>query len=75
MRYWNYRILAFEHNKEFYFKVCEVHYENETPISYTENTAAQSENGKKGIRWVLNKQKESLKKPILHGGDKFPQEY
>jgi hypothetical protein len=73
---WNYRVLAFENSEETIFAICEVYYnEKETPNGYADPNKTISDNGIKGLRWVLNKQKGALKKPILYGGEKFPQEY
>lgn len=73
---WNYRILAFEQEDETVLQICEVYYNDENiPDGYTDKNTVISTEGKEGLRWVLSKYREALKKPILYGGDKFPSEY
>ena len=72
---WNHRVLAYQVDDEMYFEISEVHY-NERGVANCHSDAASigSEN-LKGLSWTLNRMKECLKKPILWGDHRFPQEY
>jgi len=72
---WNHRILAREHEGEVYFNIHEVYYKDGIPDGYTANPISVGGESIKSIRWTLNKMKECLKKPILWGDERFPQEY
>jgi hypothetical protein len=74
---WNYRVLVFgETGYESIYRICEVYYDkNNNPTGYIEEKLPQSTEGISGLKWYLEKQLEALEKPILHGGEKFPQEY
>ncbi len=73
---WNYRVLAFVQEDETVLQICEVYYDDENkPNGYTDKNTIISLEGKEGLKWMLSKYREALKKPILYGGDKFPQEY
>ena len=76
MSTWNYRLLAFEHKGEPYFEIYEVFYnEDGVPDGCTQHSVTVGGENKKAIKWVLKKMKEALKKPILWGDDRFPEEY
>jgi len=73
---WNYRVLAFEQDKEIYFEIHRVFYDkNKKPEVYAIGSSSVGAESIKGIKWVLNRMKDCIKKPILWGGDKFPKEY
>ena len=74
---WNHRVLAHLHNNEVYFQIHEVRYDdtdNDIPKHYTHNAVSIGGEDIKSLKWTLNKMQESLKKPILWAGEKFPQE-
>ena len=76
--HWNYRVLAFvsDVDDEVVFQICEVHYDVDgNKMGYTDGPTTLSSEGIKGLKWILARQREALNKPILYGGDKFPQEY
>jgi len=74
---WNHRILVTEDNNgDIYFQIHEVFYNGDgTPNGYTMNPITIGSDDIKGLTWTVNKIKECLKKPILWGDNKFPQEY
>lgn len=84
---WNHRVLAHEspawvprelgEKPEIYFQIHECHYNegSEIPHSYTSDGASIGGDDIKEIKWVLDRMKECLFKPILWAGEKFPQEY
>lgn len=72
---WNYRVMVKENGSEPLFEIHEVYYEDNIPISYTENASQINSFYLDGLRWDLEKMIESLDKPILHYGDRFPEEY
>lgn len=73
---WNYRVLAFVEDDETILQICEVYYDkNNQPNGYTDGNKVISTEGKSGLNWLLSKYHEALEKPILYGGDKFPQIY
>ena len=76
MGHWNYRIMAKEHNGEFYLGVYEVYYDDDgTPNGCSMNPITIGSETKKGICWIVNRIKDATKKPILFYGDRFPEEY
>lgn len=73
---WNYRVLAHEYHDELFFAIHEVYYnEDGTPDGCTQNAIGVAGENPDGLKWTLNRMKEALKKPVLWGGDRFPQEY
>lgn len=73
---WNHRVLAYEHKGEVYFEIHEVYYNGiGIPKCYTEKAITVGGDSVEGILWTLDRMKESLAKPILWGGDKFPEEF
>ena len=72
---WNHRVIATEHNGETWLAIHEVHYSDGKPDGRSTNPIPVGSNTIKGLRWTLNRMKEALKKPVLWGGDRFPQEY
>jgi len=73
---WNYRVLANKYKDEIFFDIHEVYYsKNNKPNGYTENPVSVGGDSLKSIKHTLKKMKESLKKPILWGEDKFPSKY
>ena len=70
---WNYRILAIEEDGEVYFKIAEVYYRNEEPYNYKETSPFGCT-----VDDLLNDlemMKLAFGKPIIYGGDKFPELY
>ena len=74
-KHWNYRIMCQEYQGEMHYAIHEVHYENETPKSYTENPAALISDDIEGFSELLGFLQVALGKPILWKGDKFPEIY
>ena len=78
---WNHRILATEEfhlngESEIVFSIHEVYYDKEgIPNGSTANAIKVSGDSLESIKWQLNRMKECMKKPILWGDDRFPQEY
>ncbi len=73
---WNYRVLAFPYKEEVVFQICEVYYnEKGEPKSYVKDKSLSTTEGIKGLKWIIERHKEAIKKPILFGDDKFPLEY
>ena len=73
---WNYRVLAFEEKEEIVLKICEVYYDKDNiPNGYGEPNIMITTEGKEGLKWILSKCQETLEKPIIYGGSKFPQKY
>jgi hypothetical protein len=72
---WNHRILAHKDGDEMYFEIHEVYYDEDgKPISYTTDGANVGSESLDGIKWVLDKMKKCVNKPILSADD-FPNEY
>ena len=72
---WNYRILAHRDGDEWNFKMHEVYYDTEgNPESYTAKEVGVGAESVEGVNWVLDKMKESVKRPIL-SADNFPNEW
>ena len=72
---WNHRILATEHKGEIFLNIHEVYYNDKgVPDSYTANPVSVSGETLEDLKWVLEKMKDCLSKPILWGDEKFPQE-
>jgi hypothetical protein len=72
---WNHRILAHKYGDEMYFQIHEVYYDKDgKPDGYTANGVSVGAESLDGIKWVLNKMKECVNKPILLADD-FPNEY
>ena len=77
MGHWNHRILCGIYKGEEFFQIHEVYYDDDGKINgYGENSVSiYSEEGLKGVKWQLEMMAKSLDKPILWGGDRFPEEY
>lgn len=72
---WNHRLIATEHKGETYYQIHEVYYDKDgVPNGYTSNPISVSGESIEDIRWVLDKMKECLNKPVIWGDNKFPQE-
>ena len=72
---WNHRILAHKDGDEIYFQIHEVYYDKDgKPDGYTTNGVSVGAESLDGIKWVLDKMKECVNKPILLADD-FPSEY
>ena len=71
---WNYRLIATP--KEGYddFAIHEVYYEDDKPINMTKEPVTIGGTIKE-IAWQLSKMWSAFNKPILCGGDKFPEVY
>ena len=67
--YWNYRVIEYvDPNGEVWRAIHEVHYENDKPVSYTEEPAgvgASGEDMEKQMLQSLAQMREALVKPIL----------
>jgi len=64
------------HEHETLFEIHEVYYyENGTNQIYTEQAISVSGESIEDIKWVLQKMKECLEKPILWADERFPEEY
>lgn len=77
MATWNYRILAHQHEGgEVWFGVHEVYYnEDGIPNATTENPATVSCDSINEMRKDLKLIKSAFTKPVLWGGERFPEEY
>ena len=72
---WNHRVLAHKDGDEMYFQIHEVYYDKDgKPDSYTANGVSVGAESLDGIKWVLDKMKECLDKPIL-SVENFPNIY
>ena len=72
---WNHRVLAHKDGDEMYFQIHEVYYDKDgKPDSYTANGVGVGAESLDGIKWVLDKMKECLDKPIL-SVENFPNIY
>ena len=72
---WNHRILAHKDGDEMYFQIHEVYYDKDgKPDGYTANAVSVGAESLDGIKWVLDKMKECVNKPILLADD-FPNEH
>ncbi len=71
MSHWNYRVIRHEHNGETWMEIHEVYYDgNDVVVSYSEFPASvSSSEGVDGLKWVLDKMKECLEKPVLTPAD------
>ena len=74
---WNHRVLAFERHGVVMLQIHEVYYDDElnNPSGYSENAVSIEGLYLKDLVWTAIKIRKCLKKPILWGGDKFPEEY
>lgn len=77
MGYWNYRILVDIYYNEEFFQIHEVYYDDEGKVNgYGENSVSiYTEEGLDGVKWQLDMMNKALDKPILWGGERFPEEY
>lgn len=76
MSTWNYRILAFGYPEDITFSICEVYYDNNgKPDGYAPDSYTKGFESVDDIKKEILYYQEALEKPILYGGDKFPQEY
>lgn len=76
MSTWNYRVLAFEYKEETYLRIHEVYYDiNGVPDGYSESPSQIGGEDIDDIKLNVALVSMALSKPILLGGDKFPQEY
>jgi hypothetical protein len=78
---WNHRVLLKKYddilgqNDQYELNIHEVYYNNDgTPNAYTKNPITVSGLDPNSIKWTINRISDSLKKPILWEGEKFPQE-
>lgn len=84
---WNYRVLAHPHptegEKEIFFQVHEVHYENEKPVAYGETAARIGGDDIKEMKEVVQRIWDAIyiigstipKNKILWAGKRFPEYY
>lgn len=77
MAHWNYRVLISVFDNEDIFQIHEVYYNNAGEINgHGENSVSiYSEEGLEGVKWQLDMMYKALEKPILWGGERFPEEY
>jgi hypothetical protein len=67
-RYWNYRVMRVispELPEEPMYQIHEVHYEGDKPRMVMVNPAPVMSEDVAGMRWVLDKMREALDKPVL----------
>ena len=78
---WNLRVIATMEpmiggEPEVNFALHEVYYDkNGNPNALTKNPIRVSGESLEAIEWYIDKMKDALKKPILWGDEKWPQEY
>jgi hypothetical protein len=78
---WNHRVIVTEEKDPSgesypYFRVHEVYYdENGVPDGYTANPISISGEDMESLNWTVDRIKESLPKPPLWGGERFPMEF
>lgn len=72
---WDYRIMAKEHKCDVWFDVHEVYYKDGKPICYSEKSISLLRTPLKEITNAINSVAESVNKPIIWYGDRFPEEY
>lgn len=69
LRHWDYRVIEFvTPDGQPWRAIHEVHYENNVPWGYSEGHAAvtsDAEDMDAGLRWVLDRMREALEKPVL----------
>lgn len=76
MSHWNYRVLVTGTGEKLSFDMHEVFYNDDgVPDGATENPVTIGSSDAEGVGWTLEKMKEALDKPVLHGDDRFPDEY
>lgn len=72
---WNYRVLAIEDGNELYFRIHSVYYnEDGKPDGYSAQPATNGSGSIEWLEYVLDLMREALKKPILWGDNRFPEE-
>lgn len=86
---WNYRVMRFQSNpavhwdkeQEIYLVINDVYYDKDgTPNGYGDvgrDRRGETVHGEsiEDMRDILKRMTEALDKPILYGGDRWPQEY
>jgi hypothetical protein len=74
---WNYRVLAFKDPMhEVVFQIHEVYYKEDGSLrAYGTNPAIMLSEDLKGLRWAANQVKKALSKPVIWGGERFPETY
>jgi hypothetical protein len=80
MNTWNIRVLVTEEQmiggpNELVFAFHEVHYTDGRPEGCTKNPIRVSGDSLESLEWYVDKMQEALKKPILWGDHRWPQEY
>lgn len=76
MSTWNYRVLAFEYKEDTYLRIHEVYYDTYgVPDGYSESPSQIGGENTDEVKLNVELVNMALNKPILFGGDKFPQEY
>jgi len=80
-KHWNYRIMAKKINEQdVEYALYEVHYEDDVPVSCTQNSMKpntyhdESEDPVESLQWILNAMLKAAEKPVLDF-DNFPKEY
>ena len=73
---WNHRVLYFEDPNEPWFEIHEVYYDIfGKPNGYAEGGCSTHRKSMKSMRWVIKNMLKCLNRPILYGGDRFPEQY
>ena len=78
---WNHRVLATEYKHkdgtiEMFFQIHEVYYNKSGEIRcHTKEGVKIGGDSVKSLKWINKQMKKCLKKPILWGDNRFPQEY
>lgn len=73
--YWNHRVLAIPCKDEIVFAIHEVYYTEDKPDGATAKPKTVSSDSIESVKWILDRMKECLAKPILWGDERFPEEY
>lgn len=70
---WNYRVIAFESTGGDWRAIHEVHYEDDTPVAYSESAATffwePTDDDEKTPKQILRRFKDAIAKPVLKASD------
>ena len=67
--------MCFYNDESTYLEVRRVYYEDERPIGYGSAEVSLYGESIKEIKTMSKQIAEAFKKPVLYGGDKFPEIY